>query len=424
MLQDATGDPVTAAGDTFVVHMDRESLNDFPEMGKYDVTVTIKELRAGPADLLDDPGRGQALARARLRLPAGAGRRPDPGDVVLRLVRDPPEGPGPRGLPDPRREARSAAPSASSTGPCAAATRGRGHARRGHRRHSPAVRGREAGARRLRHRAVRRRVAGGAGRRHPRLCLARRRRDARCGSSRRSTASTCSTRRPAPRSSSRTSRRWCRSPTGARWRSGRGRPRRGCGRSCCPRRRSWSPGWPRSTPGSPTRSASRRTSSTWRAPAWSARRCAGSSAGSRRRERRAPASTSRWRASSRQRRARRPRSGSPTYAATTSAHVAGVGLAVTDAVALPDGLVLVSAAAEDSPSTYDDGPVVGSALAAARRRPAGRPGRAPAARRRGGQARGAGPGRPARRRARPGRGHRRRRPRGAVAAAGARGRSS
>ena len=27
------------------------------------------------------------------------------------------------------------------------------------------------------------------------------------------------------------------------------------------------------------------------------------------------------------------------------------------------GLVLVSAAAEDSPSTYDDGPVVGSALA-------------------------------------------------------------
>jgi hypothetical protein len=44
MLQDATGDPVTAAGDTFVVHMDRESLNDFPEMGRYDVTVTIRDL--------------------------------------------------------------------------------------------------------------------------------------------------------------------------------------------------------------------------------------------------------------------------------------------------------------------------------------------------------------------------------------------
>jgi uncharacterized protein YndB with AHSA1/START domain len=41
MLQDADGDSVTAAGDTFVVHMDRESLNDFPEMGKYDVTVSI-----------------------------------------------------------------------------------------------------------------------------------------------------------------------------------------------------------------------------------------------------------------------------------------------------------------------------------------------------------------------------------------------
>ena len=42
MLLDATGDPVTAVGDSFVVHMDREALNDFPEMGKYDVTVTIR----------------------------------------------------------------------------------------------------------------------------------------------------------------------------------------------------------------------------------------------------------------------------------------------------------------------------------------------------------------------------------------------
>ena len=40
MLQDADGEPVTAAGDSFVVHMDREALNDFP-MGKYDVTVNI-----------------------------------------------------------------------------------------------------------------------------------------------------------------------------------------------------------------------------------------------------------------------------------------------------------------------------------------------------------------------------------------------
>jgi hypothetical protein len=41
MLISATGDPVTAVGDSFVVHMDREALNDYPELGKYDVTVTI-----------------------------------------------------------------------------------------------------------------------------------------------------------------------------------------------------------------------------------------------------------------------------------------------------------------------------------------------------------------------------------------------
>ena len=43
MLQDAEGDPVRAVGDSFVVHMDRESLNDFPQFGKYDVTVEINE---------------------------------------------------------------------------------------------------------------------------------------------------------------------------------------------------------------------------------------------------------------------------------------------------------------------------------------------------------------------------------------------
>jgi hypothetical protein len=40
MLQSFTGEPAEKVGDTFVVHMDRESLNDFP-MGKYDVTVRI-----------------------------------------------------------------------------------------------------------------------------------------------------------------------------------------------------------------------------------------------------------------------------------------------------------------------------------------------------------------------------------------------
>ncbi len=43
MLQDADGDPVTKVGDSFVVHMDRESLNDFPQFGKYDVTVSITD---------------------------------------------------------------------------------------------------------------------------------------------------------------------------------------------------------------------------------------------------------------------------------------------------------------------------------------------------------------------------------------------
>lgn len=40
MLQAADGDAVRAAGDSFVVHMDREALGDRP-MGRYDVTVEI-----------------------------------------------------------------------------------------------------------------------------------------------------------------------------------------------------------------------------------------------------------------------------------------------------------------------------------------------------------------------------------------------
>ena len=42
--------------------------------------------------------------------------------------------------------------------------------------------------------------------------------------------------------------------------------------------------------------------------------------------------------------------------------VDGVGLAVTDAIALPDGRLLLSAAAEDTPNAVDDGPVVATAL--------------------------------------------------------------
>ena len=40
MLQSYDGEPASKVGDTFVIHMDREALNDFP-MGKYDVTVEI-----------------------------------------------------------------------------------------------------------------------------------------------------------------------------------------------------------------------------------------------------------------------------------------------------------------------------------------------------------------------------------------------
>jgi hypothetical protein len=40
MLMAASGDRPQAVGDTFVVHMDREALNDYP-LGEYDVTVEI-----------------------------------------------------------------------------------------------------------------------------------------------------------------------------------------------------------------------------------------------------------------------------------------------------------------------------------------------------------------------------------------------
>jgi hypothetical protein len=50
MLQSADGDRVHQVGDTFVVHMDREALNDYP-LGKYDVTVIITKLE--PNELIE-----------------------------------------------------------------------------------------------------------------------------------------------------------------------------------------------------------------------------------------------------------------------------------------------------------------------------------------------------------------------------------
>jgi hypothetical protein len=45
MLMAATGEPVQGTGDSFVVHMDREALNDYP-LGLYDVTVRIVTFEA------------------------------------------------------------------------------------------------------------------------------------------------------------------------------------------------------------------------------------------------------------------------------------------------------------------------------------------------------------------------------------------
>jgi hypothetical protein len=42
MLMSSTGQPASAVGDRFVVHMDRDSLRDF-DLGEYDVTVVISE---------------------------------------------------------------------------------------------------------------------------------------------------------------------------------------------------------------------------------------------------------------------------------------------------------------------------------------------------------------------------------------------
>ncbi len=48
MLQSADGPLVEKVGDQFVVHMDRESLNDRP-LGKYDVTVMITKFEPDAA---------------------------------------------------------------------------------------------------------------------------------------------------------------------------------------------------------------------------------------------------------------------------------------------------------------------------------------------------------------------------------------
>ena len=185
-------------------------------------------------------------------------------------------------------------------------------------------------------------------------------------------------------------------------------------------RRSRSPGWPRSTPRWPRRSSVPPDQLNLEGAAvvgevlrWFQRGLPVRRRAERQRRRR-PGQPPRGR-----RRAARPRSGSPACAATTSGRSPAWGSRSPTRSRCRDGLVLVSAAAEDSPSTYDDGPVVGSALALLDGERLVDAGRAAAARRRGRQGRGARPGCRARRRPRPGRGRRRRRPAGALAAAGA-----
>jgi hypothetical protein len=74
MLQSAEGERVTAVGDSFVVHMDREALNDYPELGRYDVTVQITVF---------EPGREIAwtiLGRIRPQIGHVYGYRLEPAD--------------------------------------------------------------------------------------------------------------------------------------------------------------------------------------------------------------------------------------------------------------------------------------------------------------------------------------------------------
>jgi hypothetical protein len=71
MLQDFTGQPAEKVGDTFVIHMDRESLNDVP-LGKYDVTVHMIVFERDK-EIAWDLGPGA-------RVPHFYGYRLDPGE--------------------------------------------------------------------------------------------------------------------------------------------------------------------------------------------------------------------------------------------------------------------------------------------------------------------------------------------------------
>ncbi len=146
----------------------------------------------------------------------------------------------------------------------------------------------------------------------------------------------------------------------------------------------------------------RPTSSTSRAPAWSARSCAGSSAGAvgrgaQRQRRRLPRQPPR-----RTLPARRPRCGCPAMRRyDLGASRRGAARRHRRGQPSPTGWCS-SRRRRGLPLDLRRRPGGRLRPGAARRRPGGRPGRAPAAGRRGGQGRGAGRRRSARRRARPG----------------------
>jgi hypothetical protein len=72
MLMQATGESVAAVGDSFVVHMDREALNDYP-MGLYDV---IDRSGLEGSGHLPGPVRGGTAGHPRDPHPDGDTRRP------------------------------------------------------------------------------------------------------------------------------------------------------------------------------------------------------------------------------------------------------------------------------------------------------------------------------------------------------------
>ena len=87
MLQDAEGERVTEVGQTFVVHMDRESLGDL-DLGRYDVTVTITAFEPDREIAWTVLGRVRPQIGHVYGYRARAGRRRrQPRHVVLRLVR-------------------------------------------------------------------------------------------------------------------------------------------------------------------------------------------------------------------------------------------------------------------------------------------------------------------------------------------------